>query len=403
MLPINDLPSPEANKIRIACAYLFSPEHTKDKQFLMNLRFDTVKAAFAEKAKRYHPDLHSQESPEMVERRKDRFIMVRESYEILKNYMLPEAKAPSVGGKPRHTIIAVGGAKGGIGKSILSANLAVSLSQVGYRTVLIDLDLGGANLHLYLGETTLPYTLSDFLSQRTAKLEEIMVTTKYGPKLIGGDSSRLGAANIDFVLKLKLLRSIRMIDADFVILDLGGDTSYNVIDFFLLADHGFVLTTCDPTSYLEAYNFIKVSLLRKLNRLFGVESTLGVEKDPLLKELIEEITLSKNGKRVKTIDQLIERVGRECPRHQSFIRDVVSKFRPLLLINMVESISDAIAPAKRIQEVARKMLSIHVEHSGTLLYQPEIKWSARDLMPVVVKSPGGYLSTFITQLIANIA
>ena len=401
MLPIGDLASAEMNKIRMACAYLFSPEQTRDAKFLINLRYELVKQAFAEKAKRYHPDLHGHESPQMVERRKERFIKIRESYETLRNYILKEATPPTAKGIHRGTIIAVGGAKGGIGKSIFSANLAVSLSRMGHETVLIDLDLGGANLHLYLGETSLPYTLNDFLSRRATQLEEIMVTTRYGPKLIGGDSSRLGAANIDFVLKLKLLRSIRMIDADYIILDLGGDTSYNIIDFFLAADHGLVLTTCDPTSYLEAYNFIKVSLFRKLNRLFGAESDCGVERDPVLKGLIEEATLSGNGRRVKTIDQLMERIEREQPHHQFLIRDVVSKFRPFLVVNMVESDSDAVAVVKRIQDVARKMLSIHVEHLATLPYQSEIKWSARDLVPVVAKAPEGYLSTIMAQLMGK--
>jgi flagellar biosynthesis protein FlhG len=403
MLPIDDLPPAEANKIRMACAYLFSPEQIKDDRFIINLRFEEVRQAFAEKAKRYHPDLHGHESPEMVERRKERFIRIRESYETLKNYIVKETTPPIDRGKHRPAIIAVGGAKGGIGKSIFSANLAVSLSRMGRRTVLIDLDLGGANLHLYLGETTLPYTLNDFLSQRATKLEEIMVATRYGPKLIGGDSSRLGVANIDFVLKLKLLRSVKRIDADYIVLDLGGDTSYNVVDFFLSADHGLVLTTCDPTSYLEAYNFIKVSLFRKLNRLFGGESNLGVKKDPVLKELIEEFTLPKDGEKMKTIDQLIERIGRERPHYQSLIRGIASKFRPFLLVTMVESDSEAIALVKRIQEVARKMLSIHVEHLGNLPYQSEIKWSARDLVPVVAKFPGGYLSTLLTQWIGKIA
>jgi flagellar biosynthesis protein FlhG len=154
MLPISDLPSAEVNKIRMACAYLFSPEQTKDAKFLINLRYELVKQAFAEKAKRYHPDLHGYQSPEMVERRKERFIKIRESYETLRNYILKEATPPVSKDIHRGTIIAVGGAKGGIGKSIFSADLAVLFSRMGHGTVLIDLDLGGANLHLYFGETS---------------------------------------------------------------------------------------------------------------------------------------------------------------------------------------------------------------------------------------------------------
>jgi flagellar biosynthesis protein FlhG len=75
-----------------------------------------------------------------------------------------------------------------------------------------------------------------------------------------------------FRSKLKLLRALKTIDADYVILDLGGDTTYNILDFYLAADQGLVLTTCEPASYLDAYGFIKMSLHRKLIRLFGPES-----------------------------------------------------------------------------------------------------------------------------------
>jgi flagellar biosynthesis protein FlhG len=399
MLQIHDLPTIELNRIRVACAYLFSPAYTQDDQFLMNLKFDLVKQAFAEKAKRYHPDLHGHESPEIVEKRKERFIKIRESYETLRDLMLKEAVAPNIGSIRKRTIIAIGGAKGGIGKSIFSANLGVFLSNIGKRTVLIDLDLGGANLHLYLGETSLPYTLHDFLSQRVSKIENIMVPTKFGPKLIGGDSSRLGAGNLDLALKTKLLKSIRMIDADYIILDLGGDTSYNIIDFFLAADQGLVLTTCDPTSYLEAYHFIKVCLFRKLNRFFSGESNPGIEKNVLLKGLVEGLTLSRNGTGMKTIDQLMERIRREQPPHQLLIKGIVTNFHPFLVVNMKESESDALNVVKRIQEVAQKMLSINVGYLGSVPFQPEIKLSARDLVPVVARSPKGYLSTMMAQLV----
>ena len=90
-----------------------------------------------------------------------------ESFETLKKYFPETRPVPPAArsfGKP--IVIAVGGAKGGIGKSI-SANLGIYLARKGRQTVLVDLDLGGANLHLYLGETRLPLTINDFLTQRT--------------------------------------------------------------------------------------------------------------------------------------------------------------------------------------------------------------------------------------------
>ena len=65
-------------------------------------------------------------------------------------------------------IIAVAGAKGGVGKSVFAANLAVYLSVKGFKTVVVDLDLGGANVHLYLGKSfLLKQSINDFLRNRS--------------------------------------------------------------------------------------------------------------------------------------------------------------------------------------------------------------------------------------------
>ena len=316
---------------------------------------------------------------------------IREPYEALKTYPPRENTTVSDRISGRRIIIAVGGAKGGIGKSIFAANLGVFLASRGKRTVLVDLDLGGANLHLYLGETLLEKNINDFLSKRAATLEEIMVPTRYGPQLIGGDSSQLGAANIHFAKKLELLGSIKKIDADYVIIDLGGDTSYNIIDFFLAADQGIVMTTRDPASYLDAYNFIKVALYRRLNRLFGPESRFRAQKDRDLEKLIYEATMSSNGSNSKNIEELMERVKKQQSQSLSLLSEAISTFDPYLIVNRVTHNSNVIQIVKRIQEVSRRMLSIDVRYLGSVPYQSEIESSARDLVPIVARYPEGDL------------
>lgn len=128
----------------------------------------------------------------MILKRKERFIKVKQAYETLVPYMLKEEKILPENDLRKSTIIAVGGAKGGIGKSIFSTNLGIYLSSLGKRTVLVDLDLGGANLHLYLGEWFLKYNINDYLNKSVPSLSDIMVSTKYGPDLVGGGSSQLG-------------------------------------------------------------------------------------------------------------------------------------------------------------------------------------------------------------------
>lgn len=403
MLKINDLSSVELLKIRIACAYLFSPELAEKDEFLKNLNHLSIKNAFDEKTKQYSPEIQDSESSDFSkEEEEGLFIMTKASYEALKNFLGEEDKSGKDQRAPQPKIIAVGGAKGGTGKTMFAANLGIFLSSKGIRTTMIDLDLGSANLHLYLGITTPKFTINDFLTKRAPQINEIKIPTKYGPDLIGGDSSQLGAANIDFSRKLKLLRSIKKIDADYVIMDLGGDTSYNIIDFFLAADHGFVMMTCYPASFLDAYNFIKIALYRKLNRIFGPESALSTQKDRNLMRLIHEATIGTNGNRVANMDQLLHRVKEQQPWNLSLINQVLNTFYPKLIVNMMEENSKAMKMVKLIQNVSQKVLSVKVGHIGNIPHQSEIERSARDLVPVVVKNPKGIFSGKIEHMIDQI-
>jgi flagellar biosynthesis protein FlhG len=189
-------------------------------------------------------------------------------------------------------------------------------------------------------------------------------------------------------------------DADYVILDLGGDTTYNIIDFFLAADYGIVVTTCDPASYLEAYNFLKVALYRKINRIFGAESVFPEKKDEDLRDLIYEFTAATNRSREHTIRELFDLIKEKQPRHLSMIKKVVSAYHPRLVINRVTGSCNVNDVVERIKTVSKKMLSIHVDHIGSLPYQQEIEASTRELVPVIARHPHGIIAKK-TRLIAN--
>ena len=392
MIPLDEIKDAQLKNIRAACSYLFSPKLAQDYEFLENLDQTSVKTAYRNKAKEYHPDLHISESQEMHHRRKERFLKIQESYEYLSNLFRECAPTLFDRGSGRGDIIAIGGAKGGIGKTIFAANLGVLLSSMGEKTVLVDLDLGGANLHLYLGETNIKGAINDYLNKTVQNLQEITISSKYGPLLIGGDSSQLGAANISFNQKLKLLKAIKQIDADYIILDLGGDTTYNIIDFFLAADYGIVVTTCDPASYLETYNFLKVALYRKLNRLFGAESAFNRKKDTILQDIIHQFTFSIPLSSKNTIQDLLSLVKETHPRNLPLIREVISTYHPYLLVNRVTNQCNVNEVVERIKLVSKKMLSVNVQYLGSIPYQQEIESSVRELVPVVAEYPQGALA-----------
>lgn len=393
MLAIYELGGKELRRIRIACKNLFPPELATNSEFIASLNSKTIKNAYRAKARRYYTDLHRDEPSGTLERRIKRFKSIQRSYKLLISNL--KERAP---GK----VIAVGGAKGGIGKSLFAANLGVILSSIGLKTVVVDLDLGGANLHFYLGETALDREINDFLNGTFPAIEDIAIESKYGPRLIGGDSSQLGVANIAFSQKLKLLRAIKDIDADYVIIDLGGDTNYNIIDFFLSADHKVVLTTRDPASYLDAYRFIKVSLFRKLNRLFGSESEHRAQKDTELEALLHDATMSSKESDASSISELLERVNQLDPGHVPLIESAIAEFKPQLVVNKAPAGYDTTRIAEHINSVSKKVLSLSVSHIGDISLQPEIEESALVLVPVVSTHPDGACAREIRRIASKL-
>ncbi len=298
-------------------------------------------------------------------------------------------------------VIAVGGAKGGVGKSILAANLGVYLASKGHRTVVIDLDLGAANLHLYLGVWALKHRINDYLDRQVDDLAAIAVPTEYGLQLIGGGSSRLGSANLPFARKLKLMRAIKKIDADYVILDLGGDTSFNILDFFLLADYGLVMTTCDPAAYLDAYTFIKMALYRRLVRLFGSESSYRKFKDPALTALIRDFVEPDQTESPQKISDLLDRIRAHVPHRHYLVEAAIQQFRPHLVVNMADNQEEVRTLVKRMQKVSQRVLSIQLQLGGTIPTDPSIARSAHDLKPEVDLSPFGLLSRSIRHILGR--
>jgi flagellar biosynthesis protein FlhG len=153
-----------------------------------------------------------------------------------------KAQTAAPNGTAQTAVIAVGGGKGGIGKTILTANLGICFAKNKWRVVLVDADLGGSNLHTCLGIDFPEVSLSDFVGRRVEKIEDVIVETGIeGLRLISGAQDFLGSANIKYTQKLRVLKQIFKIDTEVVLMDLGSGTSFNVLDFFLASDLGIVV------------------------------------------------------------------------------------------------------------------------------------------------------------------
>ena len=176
-----------------------------------------------------------------------------------------EDLSPPIPKGPR--IWAIGGGKGGVGKSVIATNLAATLAGAGKKVVLVDADLGGANLHTLLGVPNPKTSLSDFISKKVPNLSDVMSsTTVENLWLVSGARALVDMANPNFGQKGKILRHINTLDADHVVLDLGAGSAFNVLDFFLVARKGVLVVVPEPTSVENAYHFLKAAFFRKLKR-----------------------------------------------------------------------------------------------------------------------------------------
>ena len=154
-------------------------------------------------------------------------------------------------------IWAVGGGKGGTGKSLITHGLAVGLAERGSEVILVDADFGGPNMHTYCGLRKPPTSLSQFFEQRRP-LEELVTQTPIpGVRLIPGNINSANTDSITWTQKQKFFRHLRLLQADDVLLDLGGGSQYDTLDTFLLADTQIGVISPDTLAIENFYLFVK--------------------------------------------------------------------------------------------------------------------------------------------------
>lgn len=292
----------------------------------------------------------------------------------------------------RREIIAVGGGKGGIGKSLVAANIGVHLAQSGRRVVLVDADLGGANLHTCLGIQPPRQTLSDFVDRKVSSLSEVVCPTPVkGLSLISGALDFLGAANPKYTQKLRLLREISRLDVHNVIIDLGGGTGFNILDFFLIADHGILTVVPEPTSIENAYRFIKAAYYRRLKTL-----DLSLNLRPLVDE-----ALADKGRGLKTPADLIAHIESKNPDAGRTLRQQLDGFPLQLVVNQTRGAQeDKLGIA--ISDACRKYFGIPMRFLGSIPYDDAVWRCVRRRVPVLSAQPNSPAAGAIRAITRNL-
>lgn len=288
-------------------------------------------------------------------------------------------------------IIAVASGKGGVGKTVFSASLGVGLAAMGENVIMVDADLGGANLHTCLGILEPGHTLFDFFSLQKDSLGEIVLETQIeNLKLISGSCGTLGMANPGYKEKKKFMQELRSLTADFLILDSGAGSSDDIIDFFLLANEQILVVTPEPTSLHEAFGFLKIATLRKMVH--------NLEDFPKAQTLVQKHAITHPSKMSFSMSELNNQVRAESKAASVVIDRVIRAFNPKIIINMVTG-ADDFREAIAIQTAANELLSIKVDILGYISYDEQVGHSVRSFQPFLIKNPKSKASRDMSTLI----
>ncbi len=287
-------------------------------------------------------------------------------------------------------ILPIASGKGGVGKSLVSANLSIALAQAGEKVVLADLDLGGSNIHMFLGLRSMEKGIGTFLNSPKIKFEDIIIETEYNNlRFIPGDAEIPGLANIGYATKQKLVSKLKALDCDFLVLDLGAGTHINILDFFLLSGKGIIVTTPTLVASLNAYLFLKNVIFRIMHSVFKKGSNAYKLVNSLKKDVkpIQKFYLHKFLSRLLDVDP---------ESHEAYLKRV-AKFNPRVIVNMLEDPEDSVR-ADKIRRSSAEYLDIGIEHLG-IIYRDDLQDTALNArIPILKYKPNSVLSQAIYRI-----
>ncbi len=288
---------------------------------------------------------------------------------------------------------AFGGGKGGVGKSIVSANVGLSLAQKNFTVVVVDADLGAANMHTCLGMETPSRSLIDFLSEKVPSLSDCITPTPYSNLyLISGAQDSLDMASPNYSQVAKLLQGIRQLEADYIILDLGGGTNHQIIDMFNQADKGILVALPEPTSIENTYRFIKHAIYRKFKKII---------EHPGVRSYLQTITLNKESSQQISPAQLVQKIALINSEAGVVLDREISSLQLILVLNQVISNRD-IRLGFIMKDSCQKYFGVTIRYAGAIENDKAVLLSSRERKPILLYNPFAASSRGIRQISDNI-
>ena len=284
-------------------------------------------------------------------------------------------------------VVAVASGKGGVGKSLLAANVGIFLATLGKRVVIVDAALGTPNLHIFAGVPRPARTLSEALAEGGPQLVDVTLPTPVpGMRLVAGagDPAWAGDARPETIAHLSA--ELRRLPADWVIVDLGPGTASWVLDLFLDADLGVLVAVPDPTSIELMHRFVRAAFVEKLRRS-GLEEQVRIPASE---------ARHHEGGILGPLDLYLRAVSHGDPQVEALRRAVLG-FSPQIVISAARSKVD-MEIGRAVATAGRRRLGVPIQYLGHLEYDEAVWASVRRRRPLLVEHPEARITKNIEKV-----
>lgn len=288
-------------------------------------------------------------------------------------------------------IMAVGGGKGGVGKSFVLSSLGMNLAKKG-KVIMIDGDLGGANLHNFLCVPRPKTSLTDFFERKVPLSDLVVDSGIENLSMISGMLGTTGAESIKYAQKKKFFNHIRQLDADYILIDLGAGTHFNTIDTLLLADPMIIVVTPEILSIENMYDFLRNLFFRRIGTVL---SGYGY------KELVISTWKARQELGIINFKQLVDHLKNTSPEVRQVIEQELSGFTVNIILNQVRNNQDVVI-GNSVKSVCRKFFGINALFSGYVEYDESVSQCVNRRMPYMHTFSASRCARGIEQLTDNL-
>ncbi len=243
----------------------------------------------------------------------------------------------------RTRIITVASGKGGVGKTNISTNLAIAYARLGKRVILMDADLGLANVNVVLG--MIPKYNLYHLIRKQKTMRDIIMDTEYGIQIVAGASGFAKIANLSEEERHSFISELsEMSSADIIIIDTSAGVSNNVLAFVAAADEAIIVTTPEPTAITDAYGIIKIIATEIDNLGIGLK----------------------------------------------------------LVVNRVKSVTEGKKVAERVINIAGQFLNLKIDYLGYVYEDPSVHQAVLRQKPFLAADPRGKASACVSHIVGRL-